>query len=104
MIKVSVLFPRKEGAKFNMKYYAESHLPLVRGKLGDACKGIVIDRGVRGGAPNAPAPFLVIANLLFDDGEAFQSAFRPHAQEIMADIPNFSNVQPVIQVSEMSSA
>ncbi len=104
MIKVSVFYPRKEGAKFNMKYYADSHLPLVRGKLGDSCKGIVIDRGVRGGAPDTPAPFLVIADLLFDDVEAFQNAFRPVAQEIMADIPNFTNVQPTIQVSEMSSA
>jgi hypothetical protein len=46
MIKVSVLFPRREGMKFNIKYYAETHLPMLRQKLGDACKGLVFDRGV----------------------------------------------------------
>jgi len=108
MIKVSVLFPRKEGMKFNMKfnmkYYGETHLPLLRQKLGDACKGVIVDRGVRGATPNAPAPFVAVTNLMFDNVEAFQGAFRPNATELMSDIQKFSNVQPLIQISEVNSA
>jgi hypothetical protein len=33
--------------------------------------------------------------------EAFQTAFTQHAQEIMADVPNYTNLQPIIQVSEV---
>ena len=102
MIKVSVLYPRKNGAKFDLKYYAGTHLPLLRSKLGDACKGIVIDRGLRGAAPKTPAPFILVANLLFDNMESFQRAFRPHAEEIAADIGKFTNIQPIVQISEMS--
>jgi uncharacterized protein (TIGR02118 family) len=104
MIKVSVLFPRREGMKFNIKYYGETHLPMLRQKLGDACKGVVVDRGVRGSAPDVPAPFVVVTNLMFENLETFQGAFRPNRTDILADIQNFSNVQPLIQVSEINSA
>jgi uncharacterized protein (TIGR02118 family) len=33
--------------------------------------------------------------------EAFQAGFGPHAQEIMADIPNYTDLTPVIQISEV---
>jgi uncharacterized protein (TIGR02118 family) len=101
MIKVSVFYPATQGGKFNMKYYLGTHVPSLRQKLGDACKGLVVDRGVRGGAPNTPAHFVVICNLMFEDVVAFQTAFRTHADEIMADVAKFSSIQPRIQISEM---
>ena len=33
--------------------------------------------------------------------EAFNCCFEPHAKEIMADIPNYTDLSPVIQVSEV---
>lgn len=104
MIKVSVFYPRQNGAKFDLNYCTNTHLPLLRQKFGNACKGIVIDRGVRGVTPQAPAPFVVIANMLFENVEAFQNVFRPNAAEISSDITKFTNIQPIIQVSEMGSA
>jgi uncharacterized protein (TIGR02118 family) len=32
---------------------------------------------------------------------AFQAGFGPHAEEIMADIPNYTDQAPVIQISEV---
>jgi uncharacterized protein (TIGR02118 family) len=37
----------------------------------------------------------------FDSTDAFQTAFAPHAQAILADIPNYTNTQPTIQISEV---
>jgi len=37
----------------------------------------------------------------FDSADAFASAFGPHAQEILADIPNYTNTQPTIQISDV---
>ena len=42
-----------------------------------------------------------MGHLYFDSVEAFQAAFGPHAETILADIPNYTNIQPVIQVSEV---
>ena len=32
---------------------------------------------------------------------AFQAAFGPHAQDIMADIPHDTDLEPLIQISEV---
>jgi len=100
MIKVSVYYPRRDGAKFNMKYYLTTHVPLLKGRLGSALKSIVIDRGLRGGAPKTAPHFILVANLMFEDLPSFRAAFRPHAQEFLKDVSNFTDVRPRVQVSE----
>jgi uncharacterized protein (TIGR02118 family) len=42
-----------------------------------------------------------MGHLLFDSVEAFQAAFGPNAQAISADIPNYTDIRPVIQISEV---
>ncbi|TXL81730.1 EthD family reductase [Vineibacter terrae] len=101
MIKVSVFYPRKDGAGFDMGYYVSSHMPMVRQKLGAACKGVAAEQGLAGGDPGSPPLYAAIGHLMFDSVEAFQAAFAPHAAEIMADIPNYTTIQPIIQISDV---
>jgi uncharacterized protein (TIGR02118 family) len=101
MIKVSVLYPEREGVGFDMSYYLNRHIPMVRDKLGAACKGATVDQGLAGGAPGTRPAFVVMAHLLFESVAAFQAAFAPHATEIMADIPNYTQIEPVIQISDV---
>ncbi len=101
LIKVSVLYPNAAGCRFDMNYYLDQHMPMVQQKLGPACKRMAVEEGIAGGAPGAPATFVAMCHLYFDSIDAFQSAFAPHAQEIMADIPNYTNTQPTIQISEV---
>ena len=101
MIKVSVFYPRQPAATFDMTYYLEHHIPMVRDKLGAACKGITVDKGLAGGTPQSEPTYSTMAHLLFDSVATFQAAFGPHATEIMADVPNYSNVAPVIQISDV---
>ena len=101
MIKVSVLYPNTAGCKFDMNYYLDQHMPMVQQKLGPACKRMAVGEGIAGGAPGAPATYVAMGHLYFDSTDAFQTAFAPHAQAIMADIPNYTNTQPTIQISEV---
>ena len=101
MIKVSVMYPNGNDAKFDMNYYLETHIPLVRGKVGDACKGVNVEQGLGGAEPGAPATYVAMGHLLFETVESFQGAFGPHAETIMGDLPNFTNITPVIQISEI---
>ena len=103
MIKVSVLYPHSEGKKFDMKYYCETHMPMVRQKLGSACKSIAVEQGIAGGAPGAPPTYVAMGHIYCESAEAFQTAFGPHATEIMADIPNYTPIQPIIQISEVKT-
>lgn len=101
MIKVSILYPNNEGNSFDMDYYCNTHIPMVEEKLGAALKGVTIEQGLSGGAPNSQPTYIAAGHLLFDSLEAFQQAFAPHAEALMADIPNYTNVRPVVQISEV---
>lgn len=101
MIKVSVLYPHQDGGRFDMAYYCQSHIPMVRKKLGSACKGASVDQGMSGGAPGSLPAYDAIGHLLFESVEAFQAAFGPHSAEIMADVANYTTIQPMIQISEV---
>ena len=103
MIKVSVLYPHSEGKGFDMKYYCDKHMPMVMKKLGSACKSIAVEQGIAGGAPGAPPTYVAMGHIYCESVEAFQAAFGPHAAEIMADIPNYTPIQPVIQISEVKA-
>ena len=101
MIKVSVLYPNNEGSKFDMEYYCNRHIPMVREKLGGTVQGVAVEEGLGGAEPGSPPVYIAMSHLLFDSVETFQGAFGPHAEAIMRDIPNYTDVQPTIQISEV---
>lgn len=101
MIKVTVLYPNGDGKTFDMDYYADKHMPMVAGLLGDSLKMFEIDKGIGGRTPGDPIPYLAIGYLYFDRLSAYQNSFGPNADKIRKDIANYTNIQPVIQVSEV---
>ena len=101
MIKVSVLYPNRQGAKFDMKYYCEKRIPMVQEKLGSACKQIEVEQGIAGMPPGTPATYIAMGHIHCASAEAFQTVFAPHAQQIMGDIPNHTDIEPTIQISEV---
>lgn len=100
-IKLSVLYPSSEGKHFDMNYYSNDHVALLVRLLGDAIIGASIENGLGGGAPGDAAPFVAMGNLYFESMEIFQKTFSPHVQEIMADVPNYTNIEPIVQISEV---
>jgi len=101
MIKVSALYQNGEGTTFDMEYYSSKHIPMAKTLLGSALKAITAEKGLTGGTPDAPAPYIAIASLYFDSLADFQNSFGPNAEKIMADMPNYTNAQPLIQISEV---
>ena len=101
MIKVSVLYPYSEGKGFNMKYYCEKHMPMVKQKLGSACKSIAVEQGIAGGAPGAPPTYVAMGHIYCESVEVFQAAFGPHMAEFRADKPNYTLIEPITQISEV---
>ena len=101
MVKVTVLYPNGEGKKFDMNYYCDTHIPLVRKLLGTACTNAAVDQGLAGGTPGSKAPYVAIGHLFFKTVEDFISSFTPNANVIMSDIPNYTDITPVIQINEV---
>lgn len=101
MVKVTVFYSNEAVKKFDMKYYCDKHMPMVQQKLGAACKRVEVEKGLAGATPGSPAVYIAMGHLYFDTVETFQTAFGPHAGAIMADIPNYTEIQPMIQISEV---
>ena len=101
MIKVSVMYPNTPGARFDHDYYRDKHMPMVKARDGRRVQYYTVDKGLAGGAPGAPATYVAMCHMFCDSVEAFQAGFGPHAKEIMADIPNYTDIAPVMQISEV---
>lgn len=93
----SVLYPRREGATFDMKYYIDTHMPIVEKgwKPTGLLKWEIIefDEEVAGDK----TPYSVAAILTFKDADTRGASMGgPATKGIMDDIPNFSSEKPVI--------
>jgi uncharacterized protein (TIGR02118 family) len=102
MFRVMVSYPNVAGAKFDLEYYLTRHMPMVQAKLtGHGLTGWSVDQGIAGGLPGTDAEFLIQAFLTFESVEAFERAMASEGAEILADIPNYTSIQPRIQVNKM---
>lgn len=101
MIVVSVLYPASPTARFDMDYYLKTHMPMVSARWKSS--GLSDAKVLRGAAaPGGGAPaYSVIALLTFGSAEQFQRAIEQHGEEIMGDVPKFTNLQPLIQISDV---
>jgi uncharacterized protein (TIGR02118 family) len=101
MIKVSVMYPNTPGARFDHAYYRDQHMPLLKSRMGDYCKYYTVDKGLSGGAPGEPATYVGMCHIFCETLADFQAGFGPHAGEILADIANYTDLVPVMQISEV---
>jgi uncharacterized protein (TIGR02118 family) len=102
MIRMTVLYSSGDGKTFDHDYYANKHMPLVQERLKSF--GIVrteVDKGVAGGAPGVPGPYIAIGHVYFDTLADFQKGMGQHDKERLGDVSNFTSIQPQIQISEI---
>jgi uncharacterized protein (TIGR02118 family) len=97
-----VLYPNQPGKRFDHTYYAQKHLPMVMNRLkGFGMLRYEVDKGLAGGSPGAPAPFVAACHLHFNAAGEFQKGIAANGKEIMGDIPNYTDIAPQIQISEV---
>lgn len=92
MIRISVLYPGGDNVTFDHDYYKNTHVPL-------ACTswnvGGEIDKGVTG-------PYVAAVHFFFESMDQFQAAMAlPATAAVMADVANYTNAEPVMQISEV---
>ena len=100
-IKISVFYPNGDGNTFDLDYYCNKHIPMVSSLLGPALISSSVEKGLTGLDPDQPAIYSVIGHLYFSSVADFQTSFGPHAERITADIANYTNTGPVVQISEI---
>jgi len=101
MFKVTILYPNGEGKTFDMDYYEQKHMPMVAGFLGKNLRFYEIDKGISGRTPNDKLPFVTVGYFYVYDVAEYNKAIAQNRDAIMADIKKYTNIQPVIQISEV---
>ena len=102
MIRLLVMYPNEPGKKFDMDYYLTKHIPTANNALKDmGLVRIEVDKGIAGMGPETPPPFVAIAYMYFEDMNALQNCMTK-SDVLMSDIPNFTDIQPQMQISEMA--
>jgi len=102
MIRVIVSYPNQAGSRFDMDYYLNKHIPLVEEKLAPhGLTGVGIEQGLAGAMPGSPAKYQIEAYMTFSTIEQVQAAMGAAAPSLMADLANFTDVPPEIQISKV---
>ena len=103
MIGINILYPNSKGSRFDIPYYLETHMPMAIRLLGahPGYRGVSVERGIGGAVPGSEANYAVICRFLFNSLEDFMAAFGPNAETLQGDIPNYTDVEPVIQFNEV---
>jgi uncharacterized protein (TIGR02118 family) len=103
MTKISILYPNHKGSRFDLRYYMETHMPLSIELLSahPGFKGVSVERGLGGAEPGTDPAYVGMCHFLFESVEDFMAAFLPHAPRLQGDMPNYTDIKPVIQVSEV---
>ena len=101
LIKVSVMYPFAEGKTFNMEYYESKHMPMVAGLLGSNLVKYTIEKGLASGIPNQTLPYVAVGTFYIKRLEDYQAAIGPKRDSIRADFANYTNITPIILVSEV---
>ena len=97
MLRCTVLYPNKVGAKFDFDYYLKKHIPLANEILGAEFE---VDKGLAG--PNGEPPvYLCLATFKISSLADFAARNQKRDAELEADIANYTNVTPTIQMAEI---
>jgi len=97
-----VSYPNKPGARFDEDYYMSSHCPMVAKKLEPhGMTGWSVDRGLGGLMPGLSADYLIQCQLMFDNIDGLKAGLAAEGAAILADIPNYTDVQPQIQINQI---
>lgn len=102
MIKISILYSNT--GKFDIDYYLGKHMPRSIELLsqGKGYRGVSVERGLGGASPGSVPAYVAMCHYLFDTADDFMAAFLPHAAELQGDMPNYTDIETVIQISEVA--
>jgi uncharacterized protein (TIGR02118 family) len=101
MFKVTILYPFGEDKNFDLEYYEKKHMPMMAGFIGKNLKFYEIDRGISGRNANEKPAFAAIGYFYISDINEYNEAIARNREVVMNDLKNYTNIQPLVQVSEV---
>ncbi len=81
-----------------------NHMPMSIALLSNAkgFKGVSVEKGIDIEEPKIESSYVAMCHYYFETLEDFMTAFGPHAEKLQGDIINYTNIEPTIQINEVS--
>ena len=101
MVRVTLMYKNMENANFDFDYYINQHLPLARKLLKNSgLIGIEVEKGLKM-LNEEKVDCICISHLDFPDFESAQRSLEQFSEELKADVPNYTNIDPQVQINEV---
>lgn len=98
-MSLNVIYPNHDGARFDLRYYRDTHIPLAMKVM--KADSVILIEGVPMGA--SAAPYVMIAHFQFASAEALKAALdNPGMAEVRADVPKFTDIKPTVMLGKSS--
>ena len=97
---LTVLYKSGDGVKFDFEYYKNHHIPLIMRLYGKAIHRFELRKGLSA-MDGSKAAYVAVVNIWIADEAAFDAANAKHTPTLVADVPNFTNTQALIQRDEV---
>jgi len=98
MVTITILYPVKEGGRFDADYYVNTHIPMSIALFGGELKGVTVSIGKK--AADGSHNYEAICQMLFESEEAFMTRFNEISCDLVADMPAYTNIDIIFQVSD----
>jgi uncharacterized protein (TIGR02118 family) len=97
MLSVNVVYANRIDATFDFEYYMAKHIPMVSQLLQTT---IEVHRGVASADGSQPS-IVCVARIAIRNLEEYQAGMAAHGQQIISDVANYTNIQPMVQIDEL---
>lgn len=106
MISAAILYPNTPGSWFDTGYYVQRHMPMTIDLLSGhpGYLGVSVDLGLGGGDPGTDPAFVAMCTYRFDSIPNFVNAYSRHGDALRADIRSYTDIEPIIQISDVAVA
>lgn len=101
MIKVSILYSNDADKYFNDSYYLEVHIPLSVQLQGTYLKAVQVETALAHAPEEVKPLYVAICHFYYETPDDFFAAFLPHRETLENDMQYYTNIKPLIQMSDV---
>src|SRR5215510_6503712 len=98
---ITVLHPAKDNDAFGFDFYLRQQLPLIKDILGKILHRIEVRKGASSQDGAGPPTYTCVISIWIAVWPAYEKAIAARAPELIAEVPLFTKVMPLIQTDDV---
>ncbi len=101
MTKLSIFYSNEADKYFDERYYLEVHIPMSVKLQGTNLKAVQVETAWAHAPEEVQPPYVAICHFYYETPDHFFTAFLPHRDILEKDMEHYTNIKPLIQMSDV---